>query len=105
MNIESLVKCNLCGEIFPHDELQLIEEHGCYESDCGVYDEFDNHTYYDCTNTVCPYCGSDNYNEGYRCNECEEYTSHLEDYDYGICSKCSSKYTEEEYNIKYPEIK
>lgn len=100
--MENMVKCKCCGEIFPYDDLQLSEEHGCYESDYGVYFEFDSHTYYDVTNTICPYCGSDEYEAGYVCNECNQFVKYVEDEIYGICTECVCKYTEEEYNLKYP---
>lgn len=103
MEIEDLVKCLSCGEIFPSDEIREREVHGCYESDYGVYDQFSSHNYYSGTEKYCHHCGSsEEIERGYRCNECEEYVSWLADDYYGICDNCYSKYTDEEYNVKYP---
>ena len=97
-----MICCNECGEVFPHHELQEIEEHGCYESDYGVYSQFDSHNYYDYCYKCCPYCNSTDFEEGYVCQECGKFVKFFEDDKYGICYDCSSKYTDEEYYEKYP---
>lgn len=104
MEIEESLLCNNCGGIFPPDELLKKEVHGCYESDYGVYDQFSSHTYYSGYVEYCPHCGDDErgFEEGYLCNECGEFTKWLEDDKYGLCYDCVNKYTDEEYNEKYP---
>lgn len=103
MEIEDLVRCLSCGEVFPCDDLIEKEISGCYESDYGVYDQFNSHTYYSGTELCCPYCGdSENLINGYMCNDCENFVEYFCDDHYGICRECVEKYTDEEYELKYP---
>lgn len=101
---EYVYKCNHCGEVFPRNELQIIEKRGCYESDYGVGDLFSDHHYYTEEYGICPNCGEcENYDSGMLCVKCEEF---VEDFSIGredivICDECLGEYTEEEYIKKY----
>lgn len=103
MEFEKYLKCSECGEIFTPENLHTKVVSGYYESDLGVYSQFDSHTYYYDEISCCPFCDSENYEEGYMCEECGEFIEHFEDEINGICIECVGKYTEEEYNTKYPQ--
>lgn len=102
--MEYVYKCNHCGGTFPHHDLLIVEEHGCYESDYGVGDLFSDHHYYTEEFGACPICGErEDYNSGALCEECGEFVEEfcLGNENHIVCDDCRGKYTEEEYLEKY----
>lgn len=92
-----MYKCNKCGEVF--DEPESREETLSYDP---VYKEYYN---------VCPYCGSEDFEDATLCSVCGN--EYITDGDY--CEFCKSEMseriskliteTEREYNADYKTVK
>lgn len=77
--------CRDCGEIFTEDELE--------EEDCSFYTEYwGSNIRVPYTDYKCPYCGSKNFADAYRCENCGEWCDPDDD---GLCDDCSLKSPDE----------
>lgn len=62
----SIKYCENCGKYFTEGDY----EERCYESECGVYNDFSSHNYHNVE--VCPYCNSDDVDEVDEYDICKE---------------------------------
>lgn len=77
--------CRDCGEIFTEDELE--------EEDCSFYTEYwGSNILVPYTNYKCPYCGSKDFVDACRCEDCGEWCVPDDD---GLCDECSLKSPDE----------
>ena len=42
---DRICKCDICGQYFTNDEIVVIHEKGCYETDYGVEPDFTGYQY------------------------------------------------------------
>ena len=76
-----MLKCAWCGEVFSEDSVETKSGYLCECGDHSVYEDYG----------VCPYCGSDDFEEARKCEICGEYM--LVDELFGdVCEGCIEQY-------------
>ena len=85
---DRICKCDICGQYFTNDEIVVIHEKGCYETDYGVEPDFTGYHYYTNEKEVCPFCRNSSFKKGSICKICEKFVPYdLSNDDY-ICDDC-----------------